>query len=152
MCAARLIFWPSWPPLKEPDQRRKRNQRESELTSTLRPHGLSAPPKEIAVSSSPSLKKLGPTHLYAGPSAYARGFICLWSTGAHRASLQKAIPQRMPLHGRTPCALHQKPYLLYLVSPTSSTRLACVLNAVRSQHIVRATKRFENQRQKDSSK
>ena len=144
-CVLRARFCdPTSHTLKEPDQR---NQRESELTSTLRPHGLSAPPKEIAVSSSPSLKKLGPTHLYAGPSAYARGFRGLWPK-------QKATPypRRMSLHGRTPCALHQKPYLLYLVLPTSSIHLACALNAMRSQHNVRATKRFERQRQKDSSK
>ena len=43
-------------------------------------------------------------------------------------------PRRMSLHGRTPCALHKKPYLLYLVLHTSSIRLAHVLNAILSQH------------------
>ena len=110
-CVLRARFCdPTSHTLKEPDQR---NQRELQLTSTFRriKNAVSSWPE-------PTPAELRPTHLYAGPSAYARGFMGLWLK-------QKAIPAPiMPFRGRTPYALHHH------LSPlprtiASSTRIAC---------------------------
>ena len=114
-----------------PDQR---NQRESELTCALRPWGLSAPTKENKSGKlRPKPKKAwAHTHLCRAKR------ICARLQGLMAPAKCHSPTQRMPLHGRTPCALHHSPisspsYPLFPHPAYVSCKRACNLFLAQAQ-------------------
>ena len=120
-CTARLIF-PKISPKKPKGIRAYPRAEAASLSAQTKGK------KMVSSRLKPAASWLGPTHLYAGPSAYARGFMGLW---LKKRPYPRPGVCRFTAGRPVPCTKSPISSTSY---PTSSTRFVRVLSAMRSQH------------------